>query len=385
MADLIERFPLRGEYPETIIARLQADQNAGIDPSDPLYADMTPGSVWDDLTRAFALEIDRVYDRMLNEVPAAALPGTATGEWLDAWADNLGLQRKAAVPASGSVRFTGPDGTSIPAGTQVSTEAPTADADPLTFQTLDGATITGAGFVDVLVVAVEAGSEGNVPANSVVLLDSAIDDVTVSNPAAITSGDDDETDERLQVRVLRRLRSTGGAGNQDYYINLALNYPGVGFATVQPNTPALGDVRVVVTDINNDPVSQLIIDGLQALLDPEPTPAQGDGQSTIGAEVTVVTAGAQSVVVVADIDFKVGYSADGAGGTRALGDAISAAVRGYIDELEAGQDVVYYRVLGAIVTIDGVEDVASLTLNGTTTKVTVAPTDVAVLTSITLT
>jgi hypothetical protein len=72
--DFVDRFPLRAEGPEAILARMQADLNAGIDPADPLYADIVPGSVWDDMARADALEMDRVYDRMLTEVPAAALP-----------------------------------------------------------------------------------------------------------------------------------------------------------------------------------------------------------------------------------------------------------------------------------------------------------------------
>lgn len=381
MPSLIERFPLRGEYPETILARLVADQNAGIEPSDPLYAALEPGSVWDDLSRAFALEIDRVYDRMHTEIPAAALPGTATGQWLDAWADNIGLTRKVAAAASGTVRFTGTNGTAVPTGTQVSTEAPTADSDPITFQTTEGGVITG-GHVDLLVVAVVAGSEGNVAANSVTLLDSAIDGVTVSNPTAITAGDDDETDERLQIRVLRKLRGTAGAGNADYYINLALNYPGIGFVTVQPNTPALGDVRVIVTDINNDPVSEIVTAGLQAVLDPLPAPAQGQGQATVGAEVTVTTPGTEDLVIAATLVPEAGYSVTGAAGTRALADDVTTAVRRYVDELTPGQDVIYNKVLAAIVDVEGVADVSALTLNGNAANLTVASTDVVVLTSV---
>jgi hypothetical protein len=193
MPDLIDSFPLKGEYPETILARLVADQNAGIDPGDPLYADTTPGSYWDDETRAKTLEWDRLYSRLYTEIPAAAHPATATGKWLDLWAYGVGLFRLGAAYAGGTVRFSGPDGTLVPAETELTTEQTDADTDPVTFKTLMGGTITD-GVLDVAVTAVEPGTVGNVPASAVVFIESAIDDptgtVTVTNPAAITGGED---------------------------------------------------------------------------------------------------------------------------------------------------------------------------------------------------
>lgn len=385
MADLLDRFPLAGETPETILARLQADLNAGIDPTDPLYADMQPGSVWDDLARAFSLELDRLYDRMLTEIPAAALPATATGQWLDAWADAVGLQRKDAVSATGVVRFTGADGIAVPTGTQVSTEAPTADADPITFQATEGGTISG-GFIDLPVQAVEEGSQGNVSANSITLLDSVLPggSVSVTNPAPITGGDDIESDERLQARVMRKLRGTTGGGNIDYYVNLALNYPGVGFVTVLPNTPGLGDVRVVITDVNNDPVSAAMVAGLQALLDPAIAPTQGAGEATIGAEVTVATPTTLAVTVDAEIVAEAGYSITGESGTQALASTIEKALHGYIDPLPVGGDVIRNKVLAAIIDVDGVVDVTAVTLNGAATDLAVSNTQVAALVDVNL-
>jgi uncharacterized phage protein gp47/JayE len=379
--DITDILPLAVETPESILARFQADVNAGIDPADPLYADILPGSVWDDVARAEALELDRVYDRMLTEVPAAALPALATGLWIDAWADTVGLERTGAVPAGGTVRFTGPDTTPIPAGTQVSTEAPTATADPVTFQTTESAVIAGT-FVDVPMQAVDEGSAGNVAANSITLLDSSIDGVTVSNTTPMTGGADVEADEHLQGRVLKKLRGTNGAGNVDYYENLALNYPGVGFVTVQPNTPALGDVRIVIRDVNGDPEPSFVIEGLQELLDPSGSSAQGAGEATIGAAVTVTTPTAHIIAVTAAITPETGYSVTGTGGTKALHDSIVTALGRYIEGLDVGADVVRNKVLAAIVDVEGVAD-ANLTVPAT--DVVVSSTEVAVLGTVTLT
>lgn len=360
MADVADLFPLASETPESILARQLADVNAGIDPSDPLYADVLPGSVWDDLTRADVLEQDRLYDRMHNEVPAAALPALATGVWLNQWAAIFKLERKAAVFAEGVATFTGDNGTAIPSGTQVSTEAPSPDSDPVTYQTSAPATIT-AGSIDVAIVAVEAGTAGNVAANAVTIIDSAVT-ATVTNAAGITGGSDIETDEALQVRVVRKMQGTSGAGNVDYYADIALNEPGVGFVTVHPNTPSLGDVSVVITDVANHPFSGgTVIASLQAKLDPSGSSAQGAGLATIGAAVTVSTPIATAVAVNATLAFVAGYSLDGTSGTTAIRADVVAAIVRYFATLGVGDDVVHNKILAAIIDVDGVANVTALT------------------------
>lgn len=375
--DLTDIFPLLAETPESIIARMVAAANAGIDPTDPAYADIVPGSEWDDMSRSWMLEADRIYDRMLTELPAAALPATATGEWLDLWADAVGLTRKAATYASGAVRFTGPDGTDISTGTQVSTEAPTPDAEPATFQTTDPDTIAS-GTVDIPVTALDAGSIGNVAANSTTILDSTvIASVIVTNPQAITGGSDVETDEALQARVIKKLQGTNGAGNIDYYENLALNYPGVGFVTVQPNTPSIGHVTVMISDINGDPASTAMIDGLQEQLDPSSSSAQGAGVAPIGATVIVAAPAPLAIAVAATVVPEPGYSIDGSGGTTDLTPSLTAAVLRYGTILGVGDDVIHNKVLAALIDVLGVADISALTLNTSTTDVAVDATHTA--------
>lgn len=377
--DITDLFPLATESPEAILGRMQADINAGIDPTDPLYADIVGGAVWDDLARADALEMDRVYDRMLTEVPSAALPAFATGTWLDQWASVVGLQRKAATHAGGVVTFTGPDGTIVSAGAQTSSEAPTPDAEPITFQTLTTGTITG-GSYDADVQALDDGTIGNVPANAVTLLDTPLDGVTVSNALRITGGSDVETDEALQARVLAKLRGTNGAGNIDYYINLALNYPGVGYATVEPNTPSIGHVTVVISDVDRQPAPTAMVNGLQAQLDPSGTAGQGAGLAAPGATVIVSTPATTAVAVVATIVPEPGYTLTGTGGTQPLTAVITAAVTRYFLGLEAGDDVIASKVSSAIVDVDGVADISALTLNGSAGNAAIAPDHIAVLT-----
>lgn len=380
--DLTAQFPLQAESPASIRARMLMMMNAGIDPADPTYADTAPGSIWDDIAGAGALEADRLYDRMLTEVPAAALPSTAIGAWLDGWADVVGLERKAATTASGVVRFTGADGTPVPTGVQVSTEAPTPDAEPITFQTTEAGTVAGT-TVDLAVEALESGSAGNVPANAVTILDTPLPGVSVTNATAITGGSDVETDEALSERVIKKFRGTQGAGNVDYYANLALNYPGVGYATVQPNVPSIGHVTVVISDVNRDPAPTAIVDGLQAQLDPSDSPGQGAGLAAPGATIHVTTPTGVVVSIAATLALLQGYSLDGSAGTQDVTPDVLSSLLRYFQSLAVGDEVVYNKVLAAIVDVDGVDDVTALTLTvaGTayTANVTIDPASVAEL------
>lgn len=379
--DLADELRVTNETPESIKARLIADTNAGIDPNDPAYADVVVGAFWDDLNGARVLEDDRIYDRM-NEVVANAIPSSASGAFLDAWAQTLGLDRKDATAAAGQVTVTGADGTVVSDGTQVSTVQTDPDAPPLTFVTAQSGVIAG-GSLTVDVTAVELGSAGNVPAHTVTLLNTPLGDgFAVTNALAITGGSDVETDEALQRRIVRKLSGAGGGGNQDDYVNWGLNYPGVGFVTVQANTPQTGHVTVSITDVNNDPMPTPSIAGLQQVLDPSSSSTQGAGAAPIGATVYVTTPTTKSVTVEAPgLILVPGYTLDGASGTFAVRGPIEASVARYVNALPAGADVVHNKVLAAIIDVVGVNDVPALTLDGAAGNVTISPTQVASLTT----
>lgn len=380
--DLTTRLPLAVETPETIRARLLADVNAGIDPGDPTYQDTVGGSIWLDLNGAMSLELDRVYDRAHNEVPAAALPATAVGEWLDGWASALGLTRLDETSAFGIVEFTAAAGTAVPTGTQVSTVQTSADSDPVTLQVTAGAVVGVSGVLDLAVLAITAGAAGNVAASTVTQLGSPLaNPATVNNPDAITGGSDVETDEALSKRILRKMSGTAAGGNADWYINEALNEPGVGFATVFVHTPSPGHVTLSITDVNNDPFAggSPVVISLQNRLDPSSSPSQGAGEAPAGATVHISTPSATNITLVATIVPTDGYTLDGTGGTRALRQTITDAVSRYVDALPVGGDVVHNTVLAAIIDVEGVYDVSALTLNGSGANVAIDSTHVASL------
>jgi uncharacterized phage protein gp47/JayE len=75
----------------------------------------------------------------LDWIAKNAVPFTATGEFLEGWAGLIGITRKPATSASGSITFSGTTGTVIPAGVKV------VRGDGVTFTSGAGATIGGGG------------------------------------------------------------------------------------------------------------------------------------------------------------------------------------------------------------------------------------------------
>lgn len=368
MPDITDFTPVVQETIETIRARLDADVNAGLDPADLRWVDTVEGGVYWDLTQVVALEMERLWDALGTEIPAAMFPSFAWGDFLDDHATTYGLTRKDAIAATGTIQFTGTVGTQIATGTQVSTTPSDPDDDPITYSTTVSGTIPGGGTILLLAQADDTGTEGNVAIGIVNQLSSPIAGIaSVSNVTPMASGEDVESDTDLQTRVLVEIESTVGAGTSSDYVRWSLAYPGVGNATVQPLWSGPGTVRVVVTDTDNEPVSGGIVTGLQNELDPPGNAGQGQGLAPIGAIVTVSTPTFYYANAQATIVHQAGYSLDGAGGTIATRASIVAAVTAYVNTLVPGAAVILNRIVYEALTVPGVLDVTSPQLAGFTT------------------
>jgi uncharacterized phage protein gp47/JayE len=355
MAELTDFLPLFRESLDTIRARVDADVNAGIDPSDERYIDTTPGGFYHDISQAVLLEIERLWEALSVEVPAAAFPSFAFGEYLDEHGEVYGVERKAAAASSGLVRFTGAEGTAVNAGTEVAAVPADPEADPVSYSVTEGGVIGASGSLDLPVIAEEVGEEGNVPAGSATVLLTPVAGVTaVTNPLALTGGADVESDEPYRDRLELELTAPQGAGNAADYERWALAFPGVGGAVVQPVWDGPGTVRVVISDAGGGPVGPSVVAGLQALLDP--VPGQGQGLAPINATVTVATPTAVPVPVAAAVTFKPGYSLDAATGGQATRAALVASVQAYGARLRAGDDVIKNAVEAQFFRVDGVLD-----------------------------
>lgn len=214
------------------------------------------------LARVFAGAIHGNYG-YLEWISRQIFVTSAEGKYLDnphglMW----GVQRRPGSFASGTVIFTGTNGTVIPVGTRVQNE------NGVEYGTTIIATISG-GMATTSVQAIESGIAGNFvrtnPPNPIYLQMispiSGIDD-QVQVFGDITGGEDTEDDETYRARILQRIQTIPTGGSAADYVRWATEYPGVARAWCYPLNDGPGTVVTVITASGADPVpsSQLITD-----------------------------------------------------------------------------------------------------------------------------
>lgn len=135
----------------------------------------------------------------------------------------------------------------IPAETIV-----TDTVEDLDFETTVDATIpAGETSVEVPVTCLTMGTNGNVPAGTITILeddDLNFELLTVNNPEALTGGAEYEDDEVYRARLLELVRAEG-FGTSDYYVNLGEAVRGV------------HDVKLI-SELNSNFTRKVIVNGL---------------------------------------------------------------------------------------------------------------------------
>jgi uncharacterized phage protein gp47/JayE len=364
--DLLSLLPLFSTETEGAIReRFDAWANEGISVEDANeWVDTRPGSFFFLNTEPMVREVARAYDLMGTEFVGASFPLYSWGTYLDDLAAGYSVERLAATQAGGIVTFTGPEGTTIPAGTTLGVPAAVEDAGFKEYEVTEGGEIGPSGKLDLPVVSVEAGSVTNAAAGQVTEILSTIEaeeEVTAVNDDPIVGGTDPETDESLRERLLAVFEGRGPGNVRDYEI-WARSYGGVGMVTVIPVWNGPGTVKVIVLTDEGQPVSAEVVEGLQDFLDP--VAGKGSGQAPVGHTVTVATAEAIDVTVAAVIEFEEGYSLTGSGGETALEEAIIAAIQDYFASVQPGEEVVLQKISARIAAFDGVHDLKEVKLNG---------------------
>lgn len=171
------------------------------------------------IRRAFPYVLARVWAgtlwtlyRTFPYTAEQALPDRARDDLLDRHADVYGLTRQPPARASGTVLFTGTDGTSIPKGTTVERVA-----DGVAYDTTEAATIgsSTSGEVEVAAEAAALGAAGNAQSGTLVDLAQSISGVDdrAEVAQAMADGADVEADASFRRRLLDRiaLQPRGGS------------------------------------------------------------------------------------------------------------------------------------------------------------------------------
>lgn len=213
-----------------------------------------------DLAVRFYAVAAQVYGLYVQEewLGRQCFPQTAEGEYLDRHAVLRGLERRGALRAEGTLRFSvdAPAASEliIPVGTVCTTAA------LIRFETVERAVLkAGEQEVDVAARAVEPGEAGNVPAGSILAM--TLPPVGVSrciNPQPFQGGLEQEGDESLRKRVLETYRRMPNGANAAFYEQGALSFEQVVAATVFPRSRGKGTVDVVIATAAGLPEDALL-------------------------------------------------------------------------------------------------------------------------------
>lgn len=339
--------------------------------------DTSEGSHFWDLTRPVALEKAEMVELTILNTLQLMYPQFAEGIYLDYHGQTVGVTRLPATKATGTVTFTGTEGTTIPVGTVVSTVA-SEDSPSVQFVTLEEVTIDETGDVEVAIEAVEAGKTGNVPAGAIQVLGAPISGVEyVTNASPTSGGTDEEDDESFRYRILERNQNKSMSGSRQDYIRWAMEVPGVGNVQVLPEWDGPGTVKLLVMDANGAPASQTIIDAVQDHI--APNGRNGEGLAPIGALVTVAAPVQREIDISVHLTLESGYDLPG------VVDRIEQALTQYFIEVGINGVIRYNEVGALIINVDGVLDYTNLTVDGGTVNVQLDENEMAILGTVTAT
>ena len=290
---------------------------------------------------ALAAQVYALYVQA-DWVTRQAFPQTAEGEYLDYHAQLRSLERKPALPAQGTVRFTAGEAAqsdrAIPEGTVCMT------AGLVRFATTQAAVLpAGELTVDVPVQALEPGTAGNVSAQTVVSMAVApMGIASCTNPQAFAGGADGEGGEDLRARILDTFRRLPNGANAAFYEQGALSFDQVAAAAVIPKPRGLGSVDVIVSTLAGTPGEEL----LEQLQD------YFEQRREIAVDVQVKAPTPVTVNVAVQVKAKGGWDK-----TQVL-DQVEEALEGWFDGKLLGQDVLLARLGSLIYGCDGVENYA---------------------------
>lgn len=340
----------------------------------PRLTDRNPGSVLRTLAESFAREY-AVISRQMESVYLAAFLDTAGGRDLDHVAALVGIVRRQPTFASGEVvlarRSPAPADIFVPEGTRIST----SDVPPVSVVTTDARTLRSGNLsVAVPVQAEIEGAPGIARGASLTVVNRPILGVdSASNPFTLTLGASTETDESLRRRASRALETSGRATvgsligaltsiegirprdvriTEDY-----ANFPGLVKVVVAADLDEARTERAAalleehraagIRLVHNLPVKPAIepVTGSGGVEQPVPPPATATGVTDgtryeIG--ITVVAMPVRADLTTAD--------------RAALVREIEAAVKALVDSLAIGESLVYNRLVGVVMAVDGVGD-----------------------------
>lgn len=305
------------------------------------------GSFAMDSIQAVAQELARAVNMRIIDFIDLAMLDTTAYEFLDRKGQDYGIERNPATPSVGYVLFKGKEGTIIPKGL-------TLISDANTFQTDYEAIIPSAGEIEVRAICTTAGISGNILAGAITGIRSteSIDGVTATNKEPFEGGTEEETDDSYRNRIYEKIRMPISSGNANSYVYWAKQVSGVGNARCIPLWNGAGTVKVVILSADGTAPDDQIIENVASYI---------ETQRPIGAKVTVSKAQEKAVEISGNIKIKSSYK------LRDVQTEVSLVIQKYLTGIayeEENKVLSYFKVSDLIFNVEGVSDVLDYTING---------------------
>ena len=340
---------------------------AEIDPATGLSS--MAGSFADAVVGPVAREISELY-KALPAVVSMLFVDENSGGFLDLVGKSyFDITRRPGTRARCRITLNGDAGTKIPASTSFLT------ATGLEFVLMEAVSIPEGGTAQGTLEAAQDGAAYNIGAGAIVSMYVNVPGLASYTNEEAAGGTDTESDGALYQRIRERRQKPINGANGWQYRSWALEVAGVGDAKVVEVSGGPGTVGVTVVDSTYSPAAPEIVEAVQAAL---------DARRPIGATVTVkapteLELSVNTVVVISSATTVQTVKAEL---ERRLKEYLASLVAEkygtvyYGPEEDRVYTVIYNRILALLLTIDGVENATSLTVNGGTTDVTVQPAEV---------
>ena len=281
---------------------------------------------------------------------------TSVGSDVDSWVGDFGLSRLPATSAVGIVTFTSfnpsAQASTIPTGALVR-----SGDGSLNFTVIGGpyTRALGTATISVSVMAVTPGTTGNVQANVVTVMGSAIPGIdTVSNAAPFTGGGAAETDAALRSRFVtyintRTLATAQAIGYAVQSVSQTLSYTLLEGVT-SAGVACPGHVAIIIDDGTGFPPAP-VIDAVSAAV---------DVVRPVGISVSVTG----PLCLSAAITVSVALGSSTTESQNTILSNIQVAVAAFIDGLGVGQALRISRIYGLCYDADpAVTNVENLSIN----------------------
>lgn len=321
--------------PEQIQAQIRSRVDTNIQTGEGSYFELH--------TKPIAYVLSELYHKLDAQIPIAFVNETS-GQYIDKRAGEFGITRKPGCKATVTLTLTGTIGCRISAGTQFQTE------DGLRFIALTGAEIGLSGTVSVSAAAAEIGTVYNVSANKItrtVQYVSKLDTVTNAEPAE--GGMDEETDKAFLARLYAYWRDPATSGNRYDYEHWAMSVNGVGAARCIEIWNGPGTVKVIVADMNAQPVTEQLRKQVADYI---------ETVRPVCAKVTVVSAQGVDIRITAQVKLSNPTQ------LSQVQKDFKASLQSYIRDTAFDNPFLSYnRIAYLLMSVDGVRDYTQLTVN----------------------